>query len=194
MSKDRGNPFFFVELWKKAKGGLKMSNKKDSLNLLKTISEVVLGVVIGSLLTYFFSIQLVKYESKQESIEVASIIYYDFQKSIDALNIQGIDSKLPIKNKYTNLSEQYQSLIVKLRGELPSADISKLLVYYGNLSLLEEARSKYWSSIDSEQIQNLLSSEHQDLYEMVYYSAQDVLKINELLIKVREVAKISEDK
>ncbi|EAZ84567.1 hypothetical protein P4645_08775 [Lysinibacillus fusiformis] len=83
---------------------------------------------------------------------------------------------------------------MKLRGELPSADISKLLVYYGNLSLLEEARSKYWSSIDSEQIQNLLSSEHQDLYEMVYYSAQDVLKINELLIKVREVAKISEDK
>lgn len=147
----------------------------------------LIGVVVGSMLTYFFSLQLTKYESKQETIEVASIIYFDLEKSIDALNVQEISEEQVLKNKFTNLSNEYQSLIIKLRKNLSNEEINRLFTYYSNLSYLELKRLNYWEDSNS---QNSIS-EYQDTFNLINFASYEQLNITDLLEKIKKIADIN---
>lgn len=168
-----------------------MERFENSLEVFISSSSfwTIVGVILGSILTYFLSSFQVKRNEKKEIIEFANIIYFDFKKSTDALKIQSSKENEVLENRITNLDEQYQNIIIKLRKKLTSHELNDLWIYYSNLSLLEDKRKEYWKA-DEEKVLEFQKKKYLNIFEMVNNFSKEKINTEHLLIKVKKIAKV----
>lgn len=153
----------------------------------------LIGVILGSFLTFFFSSLQAKSSEKKEIVKVANIIYLDLKGSIDAMEIQLVARNRSgvIDNPFIFLKGEFPKLIVELKSKLSDKDMTNLFNYYMNISLLEDQRIKYTEKCNDKltyEEKSELINKYFSFFNAANEASQNILHPEQILEKIRVIA------
>jgi hypothetical protein len=160
----------------------------ELLDLITNVSLLLIGLLLGALLTYEFSVRLDKKQKENRKLGVASTLYYDIvSRLVAALDIryglEGLEKVLVLSpkevwGKFIESIESYKSAfnrdtLTAFLPELPllpEETVVSILAYYNYSEIRLGLIWRYLERQDSSSLKNAA-----DLCEEVFRTGEDVL-------------------